>query len=75
MICVLIRRMPKVRIEVLIQQLLKTYDVLTVLWAETKNNSHEEQLKKEMDRIERLIRGLEGLQEGQEGLPPKSPPG
>ena len=45
--------------EVLINLLLKTYDKLVEVWADTKNITHEEKLKKEIDRLEQVIRAIE----------------
>lgn len=53
--------MPRIRKEVLITILLKTYDKLMLVWAETKNHAHEDTLRREMERIEKLIRKLEKM--------------
>lgn len=53
--------MPHINKEVLIHILLKTYDKLMLVWAETKNHTHEDTLRREIERIETLIRKLEKL--------------
>ena len=53
--------MPHIKKDVLIAILLKTYDRLLEVWAETKNHTHEDKLRREMERIEKLIRRLEKL--------------
>ena len=45
--------------EVLIKILVKTYDGLLEVWRETKNFELEQRLKRELDRLEALIRQLE----------------
>lgn len=51
--------MPHLKKEVLINLLLKTYDKLVEVWADTKNFTHEQKLKKEIDRLEQVIRAIE----------------
>jgi hypothetical protein len=51
--------MPHIRTEKLIKLLLKTHERLQLLMLETKNVSHEEVLRKEMEKIEKIIRKLE----------------
>ena len=51
--------MPHIRKDKLIKLLVKTYDRLQILMLETKNLAHEEVLRKEMEKIERIIRQLE----------------
>ena len=51
--------MPHIDKEVLIKLLIKTYDKLVEVWADTKNFTHEQKLKKEIDRLEQVIRAIE----------------
>ncbi len=53
--------MPHLNIQTLIDYLLETYDTLQLLMIDTKNHTHEDTLRNELERLEKLIKQLEKL--------------
>lgn len=51
--------MPSVNLNVLARTLLKVKEGIEVVWSETKNYDHEERLRKEIERLELLLKQLE----------------
>ena len=51
--------MPSVNLNVLARTLLRVKEGIEEVWKETKNHEHEERLRKEMERLEALLRQLE----------------
>ena len=51
--------MPSVNLSVLLRTLVKVKEGIEEVWRETKNYQQEEQLKREIDKLEAVIRQLE----------------
>lgn len=53
--------MPHVNLSVLLRVIGKVKEGLEEVWKETKNHDHEEALRREIDRLEAVIRQLEEM--------------
>ena len=53
--------MPSVNLSVLLRVIVKVKEGLEAVWRDTKNHEHEEALRHEIDRLEAVIRQLEGV--------------
>ena len=51
--------MPSVNLSVLLRVIVRVKEGLEEVWRETKNHDHEEALRREIDRLEAVIRQLE----------------
>jgi len=51
--------MPTVNLAILHRTLLRIKEAIEEVWKETKNHEHEDLLRRELDRLEAILRQLE----------------